>query len=123
VIRVVLPHVVVFVLTFVVDVCWANYNMTSADKLPAKAALWSMMIVLTGTFSTQLWLANHWVLIDSAAGAFVGTYITVNRARYSAASSSAPSGKPHSSVSLGGIMGAAYRTVRRVFEALSSLCK
>lgn len=117
------PHLAVFVLTFLVDVAWANYNMASADKKPFAAAFWSMGIVLTGTFSTQLWLANHWVLVDSAAGAFIGTYVAVARARYSAASSSAPSGKPHSSVSLGGIMGAVYRTLRRAFGAVSSLCR
>lgn len=121
--KLIAPHLAVFLLTLLVDICWANYTMRTADQLPAKAALWSMMIVLVGTISTQIWLTNHWVLLDSAAGAFVGTYIAVNRARYSAASSSAPSGKPHSSVSLGGIMGAVYRTFARASGALRSLCR
>lgn len=67
----------VMAITLIVDIFWANYNMTSADKKPLKAAFWSTMIVVGGTFSTQIWLDNKWVLVNSAIGAFIGTFWAV----------------------------------------------
>jgi len=77
----VLSHVAVFSITLVVDVFWANYNMRSAEKKPHPAAFWSAMIILAGTFSTQIWLSNHWVVIDGALGAYLGTWWAVTRGR------------------------------------------
>lgn len=68
-------------ITFIVDIFWANYNMTSADKKPLNAAFWSTMIVVGGTFSTQIWLDNKWVLVNSAIGAFIGTYWAVRNGK------------------------------------------
>jgi len=77
----ILPHVTVFTITLVVDIFWANYNMRSSEKRPHPAAFWSAMIVLAGTFSTQIWLANHWVVIDGALGAYVGTWWAVRNGK------------------------------------------
>lgn len=68
-------------MTFIVDIFWANYNMTSADKKPLNAGFWSTMIVVGGTFSTQIWLDNKWVLVNSAIGAFIGTYWAVRNGK------------------------------------------
>ncbi len=72
-----LPHMFVFSCTLIVDIFWARYNMASADRRAGAAAIWSALIVLAGTFSTQVWLSNHWVVIDGALGALVGTYYAV----------------------------------------------
>jgi len=72
---------IVLCITLIVDIFWANYNMTSADKKPLKAAFWSTMIVVGGTFSTQIWLGNKWVLVNSAIGAFLGTYWAVRNGK------------------------------------------
>jgi hypothetical protein len=77
-IQMVWPHSAVFGITLVVDIFWAKYNMNSADRNAGKAAFWSAMIVLAGTMSTQIWLSNHWVVIDGVLGAFVGTYWAVH---------------------------------------------
>lgn len=68
------PHCAVFSITLIVDIFWARYTTATADRRAVAAGIWSMAIVLGGTLSLQFWLANHWVLLDSAAGAFVGTY-------------------------------------------------
>lgn len=84
-------HVAVFTLVFITDIFWARYNIASSGRHPWPAALWSAGIVLVGTFSTQIWLNNHWVLVSSALGALVGTYYAV---RWGKKEESAPTVAP-----------------------------
>ena len=72
---------VVMIFMVIIDICWANYNMRSAEKKPGAAAFWSMAIIFAGTLSTQIWLENHWVIFNDAVGAYLGTYWAIWRAK------------------------------------------
>lgn len=63
----------VFALTLIVDVFWTRYTLATTRRDSLAAGIWSAAIVLGGTMGTQIWLANHWVVVASALGAFVGT--------------------------------------------------
>lgn len=73
-IKLLAPHIAVFFVTLLVAVFWARYNMATADRRAVAAGTWSAAIVLGGTLSVQLWLDNHWVVIDSAVADFLGTW-------------------------------------------------
>lgn len=79
-------YLAAFAISAIVDVLWTNYTVAAADRKPGIAAFWSMMILLCGNLSLLVWLDNHWVVVTSAAGGFLGTYLAVNRHKKAATS-------------------------------------
>lgn len=71
------PFAAVFCMTFLTEVCWARYNIASADRRAVAGALWSAGIVLVGTLSTQVWLTNHWTIVSSVLASLIGTYVGI----------------------------------------------
>jgi hypothetical protein len=69
----------VFLAMAAADVCWTKYISTIHAKKAFAAGIWSASIILMGTFTTISYVANHWYVIASLLGAFVGTYFTVKR--------------------------------------------
>lgn len=69
-----LQMIAVFCLSLIVDIFWTKYKLATGAHA---TAFWSMMIVLGGTFSTQIWLDNRWTVLAGAAGAYLGTWWTV----------------------------------------------
>jgi uncharacterized membrane protein YfcA len=62
----------------VTDVCWAMYTVAAAkDNSPVNAAAWAVALFLLGGIAVVGYTTNPVLLIPSAVGAFVGTYIGV----------------------------------------------
>lgn len=74
-------YLLVFGSTVLCDVAWTKYMLAVADKRPTASGLWSAGIVLFGAFNIVTYVHNHWALIPAALGAFLGTWLTVRRAK------------------------------------------
>lgn len=64
-------------ITALTDVCWTLYIAAVAEKRAHRAALWSALIVLTGSVSIISYIRNPWLVTASVAGAYVGTWVTL----------------------------------------------
>lgn len=73
--------VLVFLATAVADVFWTRYMQTVTAKEPTAAGLWSAGIIGLSAFTVVSYTSNHWLFVPAMAGAFVGTFFTVKKAR------------------------------------------
>lgn len=64
-----------FLALFTTDVCWALYVKKVNDGALLPAAVWAVLLFLTGAGAVIGYTTDHWLLIPSAAGAFAGTYV------------------------------------------------
>ena len=71
-----MTYIFVFLATVLVDFGWAVYIKSLADNRVLRAACFSLFITLAGAFITINYVADHWVLIPTAAGGFVGTILS-----------------------------------------------
>jgi hypothetical protein len=69
--------ILVAVLIFAADICWARYTLAAANKQPLQAGLWSFGIYIFGGISVTSYIENHWLLLPAAFGAFMGSYIGI----------------------------------------------
>jgi len=67
----------VFVCAVVLDALWALYIRRSAQGQALQASTYATVLLGLGAFNTLSFLDNRWMLIPAAAGAFLGTYVTV----------------------------------------------
>jgi len=67
----------VFCLTLVVDYAYTRYNITSTTNQAHAAAKWSVIIYACAGFNVVAYTANHWMLIPSCIGAYLGTWAAV----------------------------------------------
>ena len=72
-----LDGLIVFGLSFLVDIVYAKYTVAASVRQPAIAGCWSSLIFLIGGLNVSAYVTNHWLLFPAAAGAFFGTYIGV----------------------------------------------
>lgn len=80
-----MSYVLVFLAVALADVCWTKYFLEAANKNATKAAAWSAVIVLLGSYTTVEYVGNALLVIPAALGAFAGTYLTVLREKRKAA--------------------------------------
>ena len=67
-----------FIVMAVTDICWAKYTVAAAkDSSPKKAANWAVALFLLGGVAVVGYTTNPVLLLPSAAGAWVGTFIGV----------------------------------------------
>lgn len=66
-----------FLILTVTDICWAKYTITAGTNKPLPASLWAVALFLLGGLAVVGYTTNPVLLIPSAIGAFVGTYIGV----------------------------------------------
>lgn len=66
-----------FALMALVDFVWAKYTHHLVKKEALRASLYAMMIVGFNGLVTIGFTEDHWLLIPTLAGAFVGTYCAV----------------------------------------------
>lgn len=80
-----LTHVAEWIMAFAVmattDICWAKYTASAAGSSPKKAANWAVALFLLGGMVVVGYTANPVLLIPSAAGAWVGTFLGVRMSR------------------------------------------
>lgn len=65
----------VFVLASGLDLAWAVYTRHLVARRALPAATWAATIALIIGVNTILYTQDPWLLVPSAAGAFVGTYV------------------------------------------------
>ena len=64
------------------DMCWTLYIAKVQELKALGAATWSMLIMVFGAGVTISYIHNPILLIGAAAGAFVGTWLTVRVKMY-----------------------------------------
>jgi hypothetical protein len=69
----------VFVVCVLMDFVWARYIHHTAKGNAFKAALWSVAVLVLSGLSIIAYTENHLLLIPSAGGCFVGTYLATSR--------------------------------------------
>lgn len=67
----------VFIVTVLVDWTWGLYIICTAKKQAMKASIFAVMISLMGSYVTMAYMQDKKVLFAVAAGAFVGTYLSI----------------------------------------------
>jgi hypothetical protein len=66
---------VTFVLIVLVNVFYVYYLNSVKEDKPLIASLWSSGINLCLCVSAIFYVEDHWIIIPSCLGSFVGTYI------------------------------------------------
>lgn len=64
-----------FIVLAVTDVCWALYTKATAIGSPLASACWAVGLFVLGGGAVMGYISNPVLIIPSAFGAFVGTYI------------------------------------------------
>lgn len=63
------------------DYVWAEYIKHTSDAAPLRAAAWSVPVYTMGAFMTLTIVHDPLLILPAAAGAFVGTYLSVKLKR------------------------------------------
>lgn len=67
----------VFTATVIADFLWARWSIACTDTRPIAASIYSSMIVLCSGFTMIEFTRDPWLLIPSALGAAIGTWVAV----------------------------------------------
>lgn len=73
------PYLLVFFAIAGLDFVYAEYTKATAGRKPLPASLLAGLIILLSGFVTTSHVDNKWLLLPAAAGAFVGTWLSVRR--------------------------------------------
>ena len=68
----------VFLIATSLDLAWSIYTRHLVTHRAGPAAVWAALIALIIGANTILYTTNPWLLIPSATGAFVGTYVATH---------------------------------------------
>lgn len=72
----------IFSLNVFLDVIWAQYTIQTNRLNKVAASNWAVGIIVVGGFSILMYVNNPWCLIPAAAGAWIGTYITIDLQKF-----------------------------------------
>ena len=75
------PSAIVFASMFVLDFVWTHYTKAIQNHLPFPAASWAVAITGLNGLAQIGYVADPWLLIPAAAGAFGGTYSAMKLTR------------------------------------------
>jgi uncharacterized membrane protein YjjB (DUF3815 family) len=67
----------VFLCVAVTDTCWAFYIIKVAEKKALPASLWGSLISMLSAFAVITYTENHYYIIATVFGAFVGTMVAI----------------------------------------------
>lgn len=76
-----MKHVLVFLALVLVDFCWSRYMLANAERRMLPASAWSAAIIVLGAFATVEYVKDPTLIATAAAGAFVGTWLSLRHAR------------------------------------------
>ena len=68
----------VMISMFLADMAWTRYFIATEKRAAVKAATWSTIIIVLGSFTTLEYVDNHWNVVAAIIGSFAGTWWTVN---------------------------------------------
>jgi len=66
-----------FILVFSINVLYTRYLKSVASNTILTASLWSCSINVVAALASINYINNHWLIIPSCIGAFVGTYVSL----------------------------------------------
>ncbi len=66
-----------FAAAFALDFVWARHTIACANRKALQASSLSVLLLLIGAGEAILYVGDHWMLVPAAAGAFLGTYVSV----------------------------------------------
>lgn len=75
--RPILLWMAVFVGVIVLDYVYAEYTKAAADRNAIVSSNMAMFLIVITGFVTSCYVINQWLLIPAAAGAWVGTYLSI----------------------------------------------
>ena len=70
-----LKGIITFVLVILINIFYTYYLHAVQQNKPLIASTWSTLINLAASIAAINYVENHWVLIPSCAGSFIGTYV------------------------------------------------
>ena len=68
----------VFCLILFVNIFYIYYLNAVKDDKPILASMWASFVNLSLNMSAIFYVQEHWILIPSFLGAFVGTFVALN---------------------------------------------
>lgn len=68
-----------FILTAVVDILWAKYIKAVSETRPVMAGFFALVLYILGGTVTLMFVAEPFMIIPAACGAFLGTYLGVKK--------------------------------------------
>jgi hypothetical protein len=74
-----MSYLIVFIANIATDVLAVMFIQEVTKKNRVKAGLVSVAIVTLYAISVIYIVSSHWYIVPTAAGAFVGTFMTVGR--------------------------------------------
>lgn len=75
-------YVAIFILSFCINFFYAMYVKYLQKDQMWKAAFFGECIVLAGAINIISYVSNHWLLIPSILGGFIGTLLTNKISRF-----------------------------------------
>lgn len=72
-----LKGLAVFILVILVNIFYVYYLNAVKDDKPWVASVWSSLTNFSLSIASILYVQNHWILIPSCIGSFLGTYIGI----------------------------------------------
>ena len=72
-----LKGLLVTLLMIVTDIIWAKYTIYVNKREPLTAAMLSTAIILIGSLTVIIYTQEHSMILFSAVGAFIGTFLAV----------------------------------------------
>lgn len=70
-------YILVFLGMTALDICYTQYVKDTADRKAFSASNWAAVLILVSGFVTTSYVADPWLLIPAAFGAFAGTWISI----------------------------------------------
>ncbi len=70
-------YLVVFLVMTLTDFVWAQYMSSVARQNTISASIWSVGVILLGSYVTRAYVADYGTIIPACLGAFAGTYASV----------------------------------------------
>jgi len=68
-----IPWLLTFLAVFAINVFYTHYIKATQDNKPYVASSWSALINLVASITAIGYIENHWLLIPSCLGSFLGT--------------------------------------------------
>jgi len=75
----IIPFLLTFLAVFVMNLFYSYYIKATQEDKPLLAGCWSAMINLVASLAAIGYIQNHWLLIPSCLGSFIGTWVGVRR--------------------------------------------
>lgn len=72
-----IKFIAVFCAVTATDACWTLYIIRVAEKKALEASSWASIISLMTSFTVIAYTENHYFIIATVLGAFVGTLLAI----------------------------------------------